>query len=85
MSIKFGKFLDTDAGKELAHPEIIARIKSTGTRIDTQNNLNKFVMARWPDDYGDHWRFESGTPFGRAAMKRLWSGYLAWGEVGGAA
>ena len=77
----FTKFMDTDAGRAAADPKLIDRLKQAGVRIDTQTALATFVRSRWPDDYGDHWRFESGTPFGRAATRKLWSAYLAWKEA----
>jgi hypothetical protein len=76
----FMKFLQTDAGRKAIDPEFLDRLTRANTKIDTLTALLKFARERWPDQFPADFRKDSGTAFGREAMRKIWRDYLTWSE-----
>jgi hypothetical protein len=77
----FAKFLEAEAGRKAVDPEILDRLVRSGAKIEMKTALLTFMRERWPDHYPPDFRKDSGTPFGREAMRRLWREYLSWSEA----
>jgi hypothetical protein len=78
MITKFWAFLETAEARKLLDPAFLDRLTKSGTKPDTLNQLMRFARENWPDHFPADFREDSGTPFGREAVRQFWAAYLEW-------
>jgi hypothetical protein len=80
MIATFWRFLEADAGRKAIDPNVLDRLKHSSTKPDSLTGLLKFARERWPEHFPADFRKDSGTVFGREAMRSIWRAYLDWSE-----
>lgn len=74
--MNFNQFLETPAAQRTADPDFLNRLRCSGAKINTLTALLAFARERWPTHFPADFRKDSGTPFGRGAIRNLWCAYL---------
>jgi hypothetical protein len=78
-NLTFRDFLKTQQDLD---PAFVTRVMNSDAAIESVGSLFNFCRERWSDQYPKDWRRPtSNMPFGREAMRRLWSRYLEWRET----
>jgi hypothetical protein len=69
-----------DSHEEAVDPKFSARIISSKETITSLTGLTRWSRQRYPDHFHADVRKDIGMPYGAAAMRTLWAGYLEWLE-----